>query len=116
MSIAILLDPAARCLGRVSTAQYSGSPKLVFGASLLVWIVWFFITFYIWFAAGQANLLASLEFSWSFGTTFSILSKSHLETIKRHQGEPRLNDAELAVLIIPIGSIVRTYRTKRAEA
>ncbi|GAA5870255.1 hypothetical protein JCM3774_004624 [Rhodotorula dairenensis] len=92
MSIMNLLDPSAKCLGRTSTAQYNGSPKLVFGASLLVWVVWFVVTFYIWFAAGQTNLLASLEFSWSFGTTFSIL-----------------------MLIIPIGSIVRTYRSKREE-
>ncbi|TKA55248.1 hypothetical protein B0A53_02218 [Rhodotorula sp. CCFEE 5036] len=82
----------AICLGRTSTAEYHGSQKLVFGASLLVWVVWFVVTFYIWFAAGQANLLASLEFGWSFGTTFSIL-----------------------MLIIPIGSIVRTYRAKRQE-
>lgn len=74
MSIMNLLDPSAKCLGRTSTAEYHGSQKLVFGASLLVWVVWFAVTFYIWFAAGQANLLASLEFGWSFGTTFSILS------------------------------------------
>ncbi|KWU46309.1 hypothetical protein RHOSPDRAFT_32313 [Rhodotorula sp. JG-1b] len=92
MSIMNLLDPSAKCLGRTSTAEYHGSQKLVFGASLLVWVVWFAATFYIWFAAGQANLLASLEFGWSFGTTFSIL-----------------------MLIIPIGSIVRTYRAKREE-
>lgn len=71
-----LLDRSAKCLGRTSTAEYHGSQKLVFGASLLVWVVWFAVTFYIWFAAGQANLLASLEFGWSFGTTFSILSTS----------------------------------------
>ena len=76
MSIMNLLDPSAKCLGRTSTAEYHGSQKLVFGASLLVWVVWFAVTFYIWFAAGQANLLASLEFGWSFGTTFSILSTS----------------------------------------
>lgn len=76
MSIMNLLDPSAKCLGRTSTAEYHGSQKLVFGASLLVWVVWFVVTFYIWFAAGQANLLASLEFGWSFGTTFSILSTS----------------------------------------
>lgn len=32
------------------------------------------VTSYVWFASGQKNVLASLEFSWSFGTTFSILS------------------------------------------
>lgn len=37
MSVMNLLDPAARCLGRTATAEYNGSPKLVFGVSLLVW-------------------------------------------------------------------------------
>ncbi|POY71886.1 hypothetical protein BMF94_5247 [Rhodotorula taiwanensis] len=109
MSVMNLLDPAARCLGRTATAEYNGSPKLVFGASLLVWASCACLTLILsasltdydtlsrrfgWSSrpTGQKNVLASLEFSWSFGTTFSIL-----------------------MLIVPIGSIVRTYRTKRAE-
>ncbi|GAA6023117.1 hypothetical protein JCM11491_000076 [Sporobolomyces phaffii] len=61
--------------GRQSLLQYSGSPRLVFLASFTVWATWMLASFALYFRAGNANLLASLEFSWTFGTTFSALSK-----------------------------------------
>ncbi|GAA6061229.1 hypothetical protein JCM10212_002688 [Sporobolomyces blumeae] len=58
---------------RESLLQYNGSPRLVFGASFTVWIVWMIASFTVYFQAANSNLLAAGEFGWSFGTTFSIL-------------------------------------------
>lgn len=58
--------------------EYSGSPRLVFGVSFLVWSVWMFVSFSLYFAAGNHNLLSSLEFSWTFGTSKNPLSLSRL--------------------------------------
>ncbi|GAA5970843.1 hypothetical protein JCM11641_004476 [Rhodosporidiobolus odoratus] len=68
-----LMNDVARALNREVTATYNGSTRLVFGVSFIVWLVWMGTSFTIYFMAGQANLLAAGEFSWSFGSTFSAL-------------------------------------------
>ncbi|GAA5923225.1 hypothetical protein JCM1841_005937 [Sporobolomyces salmonicolor] len=61
-------------LDRDSIMEYNGSPKLIFGVSFVVWVVWMLASFTLYFSAGNANLLAAAEFSWSFGAMFSVLS------------------------------------------
>ncbi|GAA6027498.1 hypothetical protein JCM8097_007891 [Rhodosporidiobolus ruineniae] len=68
-----LMHDVAKAIGRETTVEYGGSTKLVFGVSFIVWLVWMLSSFTIYFMAGNANLLASAEFSWSFGSTFSAL-------------------------------------------
>ncbi|GAA5997768.1 uncharacterized protein JCM10292_006800 [Rhodotorula paludigena] len=65
-------DVAAQ-LDREVTIESNSSPKLVFGVALTVWVIWMGVSFYGYFLAANANLLAAGEFSWSFSTTFSVL-------------------------------------------
>ncbi|GAA5836197.1 hypothetical protein JCM3766R1_001993 [Sporobolomyces carnicolor] len=64
-----LVRDLSRSLNMQAQMEYSGSPRLVFGVSFLVWSVWMFVSFSLYFAAGNHNLLSSLEFSWTFGTS-----------------------------------------------
>ncbi|GAA5849417.1 hypothetical protein JCM8547_000440 [Rhodosporidiobolus lusitaniae] len=68
-----LMHDVANALQREVTTEYSGSTRLVFGVSFIVWLVWMVTSFGIYYMAGNANLLAASEFSWSFGSTFSAL-------------------------------------------
>ncbi|GJN89065.1 hypothetical protein Rhopal_002039-T1 [Rhodotorula paludigena] len=72
MILALSRDVAAQ-LDREVTIESNGSPKLVFGVALIVWVIWMGVSFYGYFLAANANLLAAGEFSWSFSTTFSVL-------------------------------------------
>ncbi|BGP47800.1 hypothetical protein JCM10450v2_003665 [Rhodotorula kratochvilovae] len=67
------LANVAGALNRDVITEYNGSPKLVFGVSFLIWLVWMVVSFSIYFIAANHNLLAAGEFSWSFGSTFSAL-------------------------------------------
>lgn len=95
------MHDVADALQRDVVTEYSGSPKLVFGVSFLLWVrsfsssspgrsrdeeltrsstrsqlLWMVVSFSIYFMAAGQNLLAAGEFSWSFGSTFSALSES----------------------------------------
>ncbi|GAA5859879.1 hypothetical protein JCM1840_001778 [Sporobolomyces johnsonii] len=67
-----LVKDVANALDRDSIMEYNGSPRLVFGVSFVVWVVWMLASFSLYFSAGNANLLAAAEFSWSFGTMISV--------------------------------------------
>ncbi|GAA6051371.1 hypothetical protein JCM3770_004507 [Rhodotorula araucariae] len=85
-----LMRDVANALNREVTAEYNGSPQLVFGVSFLIWLVWMVVSFTVYFIAANHNLLAAGEFSWSFGSTFSAL-----------------------MLVIPVYSILQTAWSQR---
>ncbi|GAA5848522.1 hypothetical protein JCM9279_006590 [Rhodotorula babjevae] len=68
-----LMRDVADALQRDVVTTYSGSPRLVFGVSFLVWLVWMVVSFSVYFLAASRNVLAAGEFSWSFGQVFSAL-------------------------------------------
>ncbi|KPV75263.1 uncharacterized protein RHOBADRAFT_53260 [Rhodotorula graminis WP1] len=68
-----LMRDVADALHRDVITTYSGSPRLVFGVSFLIWLVWMVVSFSVYFLAANQNVLAAGEFSWSFGQTFSAL-------------------------------------------
>ncbi|BGO99455.1 hypothetical protein NBRC10513v2_003552 [Rhodotorula toruloides] len=68
-----LMHDVAGALNRQVELEYSGSPKLVFGVAFTIWLLWFGVSFSLYFAAGNANLLSAGEFSWGFGSVFSAL-------------------------------------------
>lgn len=67
-------------------------------------MVWFAVSTYVWLAAGQKNLLSSLEFSWSFETTFSILSES-----------PWNEETDCQANLLALGSAGRADRVHRPD-
>lgn len=74
------MHDVAGALNRQVELEYSGSPKLVFGVAFTIWLLWFGVSFSLYFAAGNANLLSAGEFSWGFGSVFSALSESLLRS------------------------------------
>ncbi|GAA5885522.1 hypothetical protein JCM6882_007451 [Rhodosporidiobolus microsporus] len=68
-----LMHDVATALDREVTTEYSGSTRLVFGVSFVVWLVWMASSFTIYFMAGRTRLLAAGEWGWSFGNCFSAL-------------------------------------------
>ncbi|GAA5912279.1 hypothetical protein JCM8208_001321 [Rhodotorula glutinis] len=68
-----LMRDVADALQRDVLTTYTGSPRLVFGVSFLIWLVWMVVSFSVYFLAANQNVLAAGEFSWSFGQVFSAL-------------------------------------------
>ncbi|GAA6007886.1 hypothetical protein JCM10207_004913 [Rhodosporidiobolus poonsookiae] len=71
--ISHLMDDIAKKTGRVVLTEYNGSPRLVFGVSFIIYLLWMVTSFWLWFSAGATNLLAAGEFSFSVSTMFSVL-------------------------------------------
>ncbi|GAA5987958.1 hypothetical protein JCM5350_007835 [Sporobolomyces pararoseus] len=81
-----LLRDLAKAVNRnVTQLEYGGSPRLVFTVSFLVWLLWMIGSFSLYFQAANKNLLSSLEFSWTFGTSeYQILSSTVSNRTEEH--------------------------------
>lgn len=76
-----ILFACCRVNRNVTQLEYGGSPRLVFTVSFLVWLLWMIGSFSLYFQAANKNLLSSLEFSWTFGTSeYQIFSSSSAVT------------------------------------
>lgn len=68
-----LVSDVASSVHRTSIMHCISNPKIVFGSSFAIWVLWMVMSFALYINAGNTVLLEASEFSWGFGSVFSAM-------------------------------------------